>query len=169
MCRDIVNYVFGASPDSTILGSKVNTYRIPIPTQHFFRWGPFTILGTSAPTSKDRYVHGHTTQSSPRGEHWTTRLFLNCPKAYMRKHMGIGDKPYIWWYATTITKHEHVHIVSTTIREDCLHNKPFNDFKTERKRHRNTFEKQFALPVAWKHYQDRSYDIIGSRNSRRGH
>src|SRR5690606_22348733 len=62
-----------------------------------------------------------------RGEKLNDEDFFELSKAYM-EHMGYGEQPYIV-VRHRDTKHQHVHIVSTTIKEDCLQINLSNDFK----------------------------------------
>ncbi|WP_169514961.1 relaxase/mobilization nuclease domain-containing protein [Arenibacter latericius] len=65
--------------------------------------------------SEKRYVHA--TLNLPLGEHLDDTTFLALSKAYM-EYMGYGEQPYMV-VRHHDTEHEHVHIVSSTIREDC--------------------------------------------------
>ncbi len=44
------------------------------------------------------------------------------------EHMGYGEQPYVV-IRHHDTKHEHVHIVSSTIKEDCLQINLSNDIR----------------------------------------
>jgi len=59
------------------------------------------------------------------------------------KHMGYGEQPFIV-VRHDDTKHEHVHIVSTTIKEDCLQINLSNDIRRSIATQKH-LEKEFGL------------------------
>src|SRR5690606_18376885 len=75
--------------------------------------------------SEKRYVH--ISINLPRGEKLSDQKFFTLSKEYM-DHMGYGQQPYVV-IRHQDTKHPHVHIVSTTIKEDCTQINLSNDFK----------------------------------------
>ena len=145
-----MNYVLGKA-DSIILGFQ-NTYSETDTNTAFF--GRVLYYLGNRHDSERRYVHA--TINLPRGEHLEDIDFFEMSKAYM-VHMGYGDQPYMV-VRHHDTKHEHVHIVSTTIRENGLQINLSNDFK------RNVaiqkyLEKQFGLSPSPETRQDRELPI----------
>lgn len=109
--QGVLKYVLG-KPESTILGFH-NTYSDTDTNLKVFEQ-VLVFLGFRHASEK-RYVHA--TLNLPRGEHLDNDTFLALAKAYM-EYMGYGEQPYIV-VRHHDTEHEHVHIVSSTIREDC--------------------------------------------------
>lgn len=119
--QGVLNYVLGKT-ESTILGFQ-NTYSdTDTNTQFFGR--VLHYLGNRHDTEK-RYLHA--SLNLPRGENLDDKDFFELAKAYM-KHMGYGEQPYIV-VRHNDTKHEHVHIVSSTIKENCLQINLSNDIR----------------------------------------
>lgn len=132
----VLNYVLG-KVDNTILGFQ-NTYSdTDTNTEVFGR--VLHYLGNRHDSDK-RYVHA--TINLPRGEQLDDKDFFELSKAYM-EHMGYGEQPFIV-VRHRDTKHEHVHIVSTTIKEDCLQINLNNDFRRNVATQKY-LEKQFGL------------------------
>ncbi|WP_026811280.1 relaxase/mobilization nuclease domain-containing protein [Arenibacter latericius] len=109
--QGVLKYVLG-KPESTILGFH-NTYSDTDTNLRIFEQ-VLVFLGFRHASEK-RYVHA--TLNLPRGEHLDNTKFLALSKAYM-EYMGYGEQPYMV-VRHHDTEHEHVHIVSSTIREDC--------------------------------------------------
>ncbi|MDX1327260.1 MAG: relaxase/mobilization nuclease domain-containing protein, partial [Arenibacter sp.] len=109
--QGVLKYVLG-KPESTILGFH-NTYSDTDTNLKIFEQ-VLVFLGFRHASEK-RYVHA--TLNLPQGEHLDDTKFLALSKAYM-EYMGYGEQPYIV-VRHHDTEHEHVHIVSSTIREDC--------------------------------------------------
>ena len=145
-----MNYVLGKA-DSTILGFQ-NTYSDTDTNTAFF--GRVLYYLGNRHDSERRYVHA--TINLPRGEHLDDMDFFELSKAYM-EHMGYGEQPYMV-VRHHDTKHEHVHIVSTTIREDCLQINLSNDFKRNVATQKY-LEKQFGLSLSPETRQDRELPI----------
>ena len=137
--QGVMNYVLGKA-DSTILGFQ-NTYSDTDTNTAFF--GRVLYYLGNRHDSERRYVHA--TINLPRGEHLDDMDFFELSKAYM-EHMGYGEQPYMV-VRHHDTKHEHVHIVSTTIREDCLQINLSNDFKRNVATQKY-LEKQFGLSLS---------------------
>ncbi len=117
----VLNYVFGKDK-STLLGFQ-NTYSDTDTDREFFA-SVLYHLGNRHDSEK-RYVH--MTINLPRGERFGDRDFFEMSKEYMQ-HMGYGEQPYVV-VRHHDTKHEHVHIVSTTIKEDGSQVNLSNDFR----------------------------------------
>ena len=151
--QGIMNYVLGKA-DSTILGFQ-NTYSETDTNTAFF--GRVLYYLGNRHDSERRYVHA--TINLPRGEHLDDMDFFELSKAYM-EHMGYGEQPYMV-VRHHDTKHEHVHIVSTTIREDCLQINLSNDFKRNVATQKY-LEKQFGLSPSPDKRQDSELPIYGT-------
>ncbi|MBU2907571.1 relaxase/mobilization nuclease domain-containing protein [Arenibacter algicola] len=148
--QGVMNYVLGKA-DSIILGFQ-NTYSETDTNTAFF--GRVLCYLGNRHDSESRYVHA--TINLPRGEHLEDTDFFELSKAYM-EHMGYGEQPYMV-VRHHDTKHEHVHIVSTTIREDCLQINLSNDFKRNVATQKY-LEKQFGLSPSPDKRQDRELPI----------
>ena len=105
----VLNYVFGKE-GSIILGFQ-NTLSQSISEKFFTNVLHFQGQRHSSP---NRYVH--ITLNLPHGEHLDDKTFNILAQDYMDE-MGYGEQPYVV-VRHNDTKHEHVHIVSTTIKED---------------------------------------------------
>ena len=134
--QGVLNYVLGKA-DNTILGFQ-NTYSDTNTNTEFF--GRVLHYLGNRHDSEKRYVHA--TINLPRGEQLNDTDFFELSKAYMN-HMGYGGQPYMV-VRHHDTKHGHLHIVSTTIKEDCLQVNLSNDFKRNVATQKY-LEKQFGL------------------------
>jgi len=119
--QGVLNYVTGKS-QSTILGFQ-NTYSDTDTDMKFF--GRVLYHLGNRHDSEKRYAH--ISLNLPRGEHLNDTDFFKLSKNYMN-HMGYGEQPYVV-IRHHDTKHEHVHIVSSTIQEDCLQINLSNDIR----------------------------------------
>ena len=117
----VLNYVLGKTK-SAVLGFQ-NTYSDMDTDKEFF--GSVLYHLGNRHGSEKRYVH--TTINLPRGERLGNGDFFELSKEYM-EHMGYGEQPFMV-VRHYDTKHEHVHIVSTTIREDGSMIDLSNDFR----------------------------------------
>ncbi len=134
--QGVLKYVLGKA-QSTVLGFQ-NTYSDTDTDKQFF--GRVLYHLGNRHDSERRYVH--ISINLPRGEKLNDEDFFELSKAYMQ-HMGYGEQPYIV-VRHRDTKHQHVHIVSTTIKEDCLQINLSNDFKRNVATQKY-LEKQFNL------------------------
>ncbi|MCM4169211.1 hypothetical protein KCTC52924_00727 [Arenibacter antarcticus] len=134
--QGVLKYVLG-KPDSTILGFH-NTYSDTDTNLRIFEQ-VLVFLGFRHASEK-RYVHA--TLNLPRGEHLDDDIFLALSKAYM-EYMGYWEQPYIV-VRHYDTEHEHVHIVSSTIREDCSQINLSFDYRRSMAAQKH-LEKQFGL------------------------
>ncbi|MCG2462668.1 relaxase/mobilization nuclease domain-containing protein [Flavobacteriaceae bacterium F89] len=132
----VLKYVLDKT-GSTVLGFQ-NTYSDTDTDIKFF--GRVLYHLGNRHDSERRYVH--ISINLPRGEKLNDEDFFELSKAYMQ-HMGYGEQPYIV-VRHRDTKHQHVHIVSTTIKEDCLQINLSNDFKRNVATQKY-LEKQFNL------------------------
>ena len=119
--QGVLDYVSGKS-QSTILGFQ-NTYSDKDTDMKFF--GRVLYHLGNRHDSEKRYAH--ISLNLPRGEHLNDTDFFELSKNYMN-HMGYGEQPYVV-IRHHDTKHEHVHIVSSTIKEDCLQMNLSNDIR----------------------------------------
>lgn len=119
--QGVLNYVTGKSK-STVLGFQ-NTYSDTDTDMKFF--GRVLYHLGNRHDSEKRYLHA--SLNLPRGEDLSDRDFFELSKKYM-EHMGYGEQPYVV-IRHHDTKHEHVHIVSSTIKEDCLQVNLSNDIR----------------------------------------
>ncbi len=132
----VLNYVFGKGK-SRVLGFQ-NTYSDTDTDREFFT-NVLCHLGNRHDSEK-RYVH--TTINLPREEHLNDRDFFELSKNYM-EHMGYGEQPFVV-VRHNDTKHEHVHIVSTTIKEDGSIINLSNDFRRNMATQKH-LEKEYGL------------------------
>ena len=119
--QGVLKYVLGKE-ESTILGFQ-NTYSDTNTDMEFF--GRVLYHLGNRHDSEKRYLHA--SLNLPRGEDLNNRAFFELSKKYM-EHMGYGEQPYVV-IRHHDTKHEHVHIVSSTIKEDCLQINLSNDIR----------------------------------------
>ncbi|MCM4170528.1 hypothetical protein DHD32_03470 [Arenibacter sp. TNZ] len=148
--QGVLKYVLG-KPESSILDFQ-NTYSDTDTNTKFF--GRVLDYLGNRHDSERRYVHA--TLNLPRGEQLEDTDFFELSKAYM-EHMGYGEQPYMV-VRHHDTKHEHVHIVSTTIKEDCLQINLSNDFKRSVATQKH-LEKQFGLSLSPGIRQDKELPI----------
>ncbi len=134
--QGVLKYVLG-KPESTILGFH-NTYSDTDTNLKIFEQ-VLVFLGFRHASEK-RYVHA--TLNLPPDEHLDDDTFLALSKAYM-EYMGYGEQPYIV-VRHHDTEHEHVHIVSSTIREDCSQINLSFDYRRSMAAQKY-LEKQFGL------------------------
>src|SRR5690606_31190304 len=117
----VLKYVLGKTR-STVLGFQ-NTYSDTDTDKEFFT-GVLYHLGNRHGSEK-RYAH--ISINLPRGEKLSDQKIFALSREYM-DHMGNGQQTYVVIRHQN-AKHEHVHIVSTTIKEDCTQINLSNDFK----------------------------------------
>nr|WP_292966822.1 relaxase/mobilization nuclease domain-containing protein [Muricauda sp. UBA7809] len=108
-CTGTLNYVFGKE-GMQILGYG-NTFSQSISPKFF---GSVLYFQGQRNATKNRYAH--ISLNLPRGEHVDDRTFYKISEEYM-ENMGFGNQPYVV-VRHNDTKHEHVHIVTTTVKED---------------------------------------------------
>ena len=108
-CQGTLNYVFGKE-GMRILGYG-NTFSQSISPKFF---GNVLHFQGQRNATKNRYAH--ISLNLPHGEHLEDDTFLKISEEYMDK-MGYGEQPYVV-VRHTDTEHEHVHIVTTNVKED---------------------------------------------------
>ena len=112
----VLNYVFGKE-GSTVLGFK-NTYsEFGTDTKLFAN-----VLHYLGQRHESLQRYSHITINLPHGEHLENGTFYKLAQDYM-EGMGYGVQPYVV-VRHNDTLHEHIHIVSTTIKENGSSNKP---------------------------------------------
>ena len=108
--QGVLNYVFGKE-NRMILGFQ-NTY-----SEFDTDTGLFgNILYGLGQRKKSPKRYAHITLNLPHGEHLENTKFYEVAKEYMEQ-MGYGEQPYVV-VRHDDTKHEHIHIVSTSIMDD---------------------------------------------------
>jgi len=90
--------------------------------------------------TKKRYAH--ITINLPHGEYLTDKNFHGLAQKYMA-HMGYAEQPYVV-VKHDDTKHEHIHIVTTTVKEDNTLVNLSNDFVRNVATQKH-LEKEFGL------------------------
>ncbi len=137
--QGVLNYVSG-KPESTVLGFQ-NTYSDSDTDMKFF--GRVLHHLGNRHDSEKRFAH--ISLNLPRGENLNDTDFFELSKNYM-EHMGYGEQPYVV-IRHHDTKHEHVHIVSSTIKEDCLQINLSNDIRRSIATQKY-LEKEFGLSTS---------------------
>ncbi|SNZ00977.1 relaxase/mobilization nuclease domain-containing protein [Flagellimonas pacifica] len=108
-CQGTLNYVFGKE-GMRILGYG-NTFSQSISPKFF---GNVLHFQGQRNDTKNRYAH--ISLNLPHGEHLDDGTFLKISEEYM-ENMGYRRQPYVV-VRHHDTKHEHVHIVTTNVKED---------------------------------------------------
>ena len=108
-CKGTLNYVLGKE-GMQILGYG-NTFSQSISPKFF---GNVLHFQGQRNATKNRYAH--ISLNLPHGEHLDDRTFYKISEEYM-ENMGYGEQPYVV-VRHNDTKHEHVHIVTTNVKED---------------------------------------------------
>jgi len=93
--------------------------------------------------TKNRYAH--ISLNLPHGEHLDDNTFLKISEEYM-ENMGYGEQPYVV-VRHNDTKHEHVHILSTIVKEDGKVLEIFNSHRRSMAT-RQHLEKKYGLTPA---------------------
>jgi len=137
-CTGTLNYIFGKE-GMQILGYG-NTFSQSISPKFF---GNVLHFQGQRNATKNRYVH--ISLNLPHGEHLDDKTFLKLSKEYM-DNMGYGEQPYVV-VRHADTKHEHVHIVSTIVKEN---GKVLGIFNSHRRSMatRQHLEKKYGLTPA---------------------
>lgn len=141
-CKGTLNYVFGKE-GMQILGYG-NTFSQSISPKFF---GSVLHFQGQRNATKNRYAH--ISLNLPHGEHLDDKTFLKISEEYMN-NMGYGKQPYVV-VRHNDTKHEHVHIVTTNVKEDGKVLGIFNSYR------RN---------IATHQYLERKYDLSPSPSTK---
>jgi len=134
-CTGTLNYVFGKE-GMQILGYG-NTFSQSISPKFF---GSMLYFQGQRNATKNRYAH--ISLSLPHGEHLDDKTFYKISEEYM-ENMGYEEQPYVV-VRHTDTKHEHVHIVTTNVREDGKVLGIFNSYRRNIATHQH-LEKKYGL------------------------
>src|SRR5665811_103010 len=137
-CKGTLNYIFGKE-GMRILGYG-NTFSQSI-SPNFF--GNLLYFQGQRNATKNRYAH--ISLNLPHGEHLDDDTFLKISEEYM-ENMGYGEQPYVV-VRHNDTKHEHVHIVSTIVKEDGKVLEIFNSHRRSMAT-RQYLEKKYGLSPA---------------------
>ncbi|ASV29699.1 relaxase/mobilization nuclease domain-containing protein [Maribacter cobaltidurans] len=137
-CTGTLNYIFGKE-GMRILGYG-NTFSQSISPRFF---GNVLHFQGQRNATKNRYAH--ISLNLPHGEHLDNRTFYRISKEYM-ENMGFGEQPYVV-VRHNDTKHEHVHIVTTIVKEDGKVLPIFNSHKRSMAT-RQYLEKKYGLSQA---------------------
>ena len=134
-CKGTLNYVFGKE-GMRILGYG-NTFSQSISPKFF---GSVLHFQGQRNATKNRYAH--ISLNLPHGEHLDDGTFLKISKEYM-DNIGYGEQPYVV-VRHTDTKHEHVHIVTTNVKEDGKVLGIYNSYRRNIATHQH-LEKKYGL------------------------
>ncbi|MDF0714560.1 relaxase/mobilization nuclease domain-containing protein [Muricauda sp. 334s03] len=137
-CQGTLNYVLGKE-GMRILGYG-NTFSQKVSPKFF---GDVLHFQGQRNATKNRYAH--ISLNLPHGEHLNDKTFLKISKEYMEK-MGFGEQPYVV-VRHTDTTHEHVHIVTTIVKEDGKVLPIYNSHKRSMAT-RRYLEKKYGLSQA---------------------
>ncbi len=151
-CTGTLNYVFGKE-GMQVLG-YANTFSQSISPKFF---GSVLHFQGQRNATKNRYAH--ISLNLPHGEHLENKTFYEISKEYMQE-MGYGEQPYVV-VRHNDTKHEHVHIVTTNVKED---GKVIGIFNSHRRSMaiRQRLEKKYGLSPAPTTKQKRQLPIYRS-------
>ncbi len=137
-CQGTLNYVLGKE-GMQILGYG-NTFSQNISPKFF---GNVLHFQGQRNATKNRYAH--ISLNLPHGEHLDDRTFYKISKEFM-ENMGFGEQPYMV-VRHNDTKHEHVHIVTTIVKEDGKVLPIYNSHKRSMAT-RQYLEKKYGLSQA---------------------
>ena len=148
-CKGTLNYVFGKE-GMQVLGYG-NTFSQGI-SQKFF--GNVLHFQGQRNATKNRYAH--ISLNLPHREHLDNDAFLKISKEYM-DNMGYREQPYVV-VRHTDTKHEHVHIVTTNVKEDGKMLGIFNSYRRNIATHQY-LEKKYGLSPSPSTKQERQLPL----------
>lgn len=137
-CTGTLNYVLGKE-GMQVLGYG-NTFSQRI-SPKFFE----SVLHFQGQRNATKNRYAHISLNLPHGEHLDDKTFYKISEEYM-ENMGFGHQPYVV-VRHTDTKHEHVHIITTTVKED---GKVLGIFNSHRRSMatRQHLEKKYGLTPA---------------------
>ena len=141
-CKGTLNYVLGKE-GMQILGYG-NTFSQSISPKFFAN-----VLHFQGQRNATKNRYAHISLNLPHGEHLDDRTFYKISEEYM-ENMGYGEQPYVV-VRHNDTKHEHVHIVTTNVKEDGKVLGIFNSYR------RN---------IATHQYLERKYDLSPSPSTK---
>ncbi len=138
-CKGTLNYVLGKE-GMQVLGYG-NTFSQNISPKFF---GNVLHFQGQRNATKNRYAH--ISLNLPHGEHLDDRTFYKISEEYM-ENMGYGKQPYVV-VRHNDTKHEHVHIVTTNVKEDGKVLGIFNSYRRNIAVHQHLEKKVWSIPIA---------------------
>ena len=148
-CKGTLNYVFGKE-GMQILGYG-NTFSQNISPKFF---GSVLHFQGQRNATKNRYAH--ISLNLPHGEHLDDATFYKISEEYM-ENMGYGKQPYVV-VRHNDTKHEHVHIVTTNVKEDGKVLGTFNSYRRNIATHQY-LERKYGLSPSPSTKQERQLPI----------
>ena len=148
-CKGTLNYVLGKE-GMQVLGYG-NTFSQNISPKFF---GNVLHFQGQRNATKNRYAH--ISLNLPHGEHLDDGTFLKISEEYM-KNMGYGEQPYVV-VRHNDTKHEHVHIVTTNVKEDGKVLGIFNSYRRNIATHQY-LERKYGLSPSPSTKQERQLPI----------
>ena len=148
-CKGTLNYVFGKE-GMQVLGYG-NTFSQNISPKFF---GSVLYFQGQRNATKNRYAH--ISLNLPHGEHLDDRTFYKISEEYM-ENMGYGEQPYVV-VRHNDTKHEHVHIVTTNVKEDGKVLGTFNSYRRNIATHQY-LERKYGLSPSPSTKQERQLPI----------
>jgi len=148
-CQGTLNYVLGKE-GMRILGYG-NTFSQNISPKFF---GNVLHFQGQRNATKNRYAH--ISLSLPHGEHLDDATFFKISEEYMDS-MGYREQPYVV-VRHTDTKHEHVHIVTTNVKEDGKLLSIFNSYRRNIAAHQ-ALEKKYGLSPSPSTKQERELPL----------
>ena len=151
-CKGTLNYVFGKE-GMQILGYG-NTFSQNISPKFF---GSVLHFQGQRNATKNRYAH--ISLNLPHGEHLDDATFYKISEEYMDS-MGYGEQPYVV-VRHSDTKHEHVHIVTTNVKEDGKVLGTFNSYRRNIATHQY-LERKYGLSPSPSTKQERQLPIYRS-------
>jgi|GEM_PF-726753 len=137
-CTGTLNYVF-EKKGMQVLGYG-NTFSQNISPKFF---GSVLHFQGQRNATKNRYAH--ISLNLPHGEHLDDEKFLKISEEYM-ENMGYGEQPYVV-VRHNDTKHEHVHIVSTIVKENGKVLEIFNSHRRSMAIRQHLEKKYSLLPA----------------------
>ncbi|AKA36009.1 relaxase/mobilization nuclease domain-containing protein [Flagellimonas lutaonensis] len=148
-CQGTLNYVL-RKEGMRILGYG-NTFSQSI-TPKFF----VNVLHFQGQRNATKNRYAHISLSLPHGEHLDDATFFKISEEYMDS-MGYGEQPYVV-VRHTDTKHEHVHIVTTNVKEDGKLLNIFNSYRRNIAAHQ-ALEKKYGLSPSPSTKQERELPL----------
>jgi len=148
-CQGTLNYVLGKE-GMRILGYG-NTFSQNI-TPKFF--GNVLHFQGQRNATKNRYAH--ISLNLPHGEHLNDATFFKISEEYIDS-MGYGEQPYVV-VRHTDTKHEHVHIVTTNVKEDGKLLSIYNSYRRNIAAHQ-ALERKYGLSPSPNTKQERELPL----------
>src|SRR5680860_262976 len=148
-CQGTLKYVFGKE-GMRILGYG-NMYSRDISPKFFG-----SVLHFQGPRNATKNRYAHISLNLPPGEHLDDATFHKVSEEYMDR-MGYGEQPYVI-VRHSDTRHEHVHIVTTNVKENGKVLRTFNSYRRNMATHQY-LEKKYGLSPAPRTKQQRELPL----------